>query len=46
MVQMGLYVFGAMVEKLPYATSYIKTEGSAITRVADVVNDAGDDKYF
>jgi len=45
-VSKGLYVFGAMVEKLPYATSYTKTEGSAVTRVGDVVTNAGNTSTF
>ena len=31
----GVYIFGAQLEENPYATSYIKTEGTTQTRVAD-----------
>lgn len=35
----GCYVYGTQLEALPYQTSYIPTEGTAITRVADVVSE-------
>lgn len=31
----GLYIFGAQVEELSFASSYIRTEGSTVARVAD-----------
>ena len=31
----GVYIYGAMVEQGSYATSYIPTQGSAVTRLAD-----------
>jgi len=42
----GLYIWGAQVEALPYATSYIPTNGSTVTRVKDIVNNAGDVNTF
>ena len=32
----GVWMWGAMLEERPFATSYIKTEGSATTRAQDV----------
>ena len=37
----GIYIFGAQFEQLSYATSYIPTEGSTVTRLADVCNNSG-----
>ena len=42
----GLYIWGTQQEVLPYATSYIPTNGSAVTRVKDVANNFGDVNTF
>ncbi len=42
----GLYIWGAQLEQQSYATSYIKTEGTTVTRNADVVTGAGDVTTF
>ena len=42
----SLYVWGAMIEQLSYATSYIPTAGSTITRVAETCNNAGNVDTF
>ncbi len=33
----GVYIWGAQVEEQPFATSYIRTEGSTVSRSADVM---------
>ena len=33
----GIYIWGAQVEEQPFATSYIRTEGSTVSRSADVM---------
>ena len=37
----GVYIWGAQLENLSYATSYIPTNGSIATRLADVANNSG-----
>lgn len=36
----GIYIFGAQVESQSYATSYIKTAGTTITRAAETCNNS------
>jgi len=42
----GVYIYGAQLEALPYATSYIPTSSSSVTRVQDVATDFGDVNTF
>ena len=42
----GFYIWGISVEQSSYSTSYIKTNGSAVTRNAETCNGAGDATTF
>ena len=42
----GVYIFGAMLEQNSVASSYIPTQGSASTRVAETASGAGNSEVF
>jgi len=45
-VNVNFYAWGAQLEELPYATSYIPTTGAAATRLGETATNAGDVNVF